>query len=139
MSDKEFKPGNRKYIPAIGRRKTSTAQVRLYPKGSGIFMINGKSADDYFQDKMLISRAIESLTANNLADTYDVIVLASGGGKKGQSDAVRLGVARALVAEDEERRSLVKKAGFLRRDPRVKERKKYGLKRARRAPQWSKR
>ncbi len=140
MSEKEaFKPGNRTYIAAVGRRKSAIAQVRLYPKGSGVFVVNDKTAQDYFQDKGLVDRALESLAVNNLLDTHDVSVHVIGGGKKGQSDAVRLGVARAIVEQDETMRSMVKKGGYLSRDPRVKERKKYGLRRARRAPQWSKR
>lgn len=135
----EFKPGNRKYIYAIGRRKEASAQARLYPKGSGVFIVNGKTAKDYFQQDGLITRALSALIEQNLTDTFDLTVVVSGGGRMGQADAVRLAVARALIEHDESLRTQIKKLGFLKRDARVKERKKYGLRKARRAPQWSKR
>lgn len=140
MAEKElFKPGNRKYIYAIGRRKSASAQIRLYPKGKGVFVVNDKSAVDYFQNEMLVTRAVEALGMNNLLDTFDITVLVSGGGRTGQSDAIRLGVARALLEHDPALKPQIRVARLLTRDSRVKERKKYGLRGARRAPQWSKR
>jgi small subunit ribosomal protein S9 len=139
MAAEEFKPGKRKFVYAVGRRKSASAQVRLYPKGSGVFMVNGKSAADYFQNPILENRAKQVLLDHNAADTFDVTVVTEGGGKKGQADAVLLGISRALIQHDEALRPQVKQSGFLTRDPRVKERKKYGLRKARRAPQWSKR
>ena len=140
MSEKEvFKPGNRKYFYAVGRRKQATAQVRLYQKGSGKYFVNDKPLADYFQNDLLTRSSLEVLSQNNLLDIFDATVVTSGGGKAGQADAVRLAVARALILQDPAMRPQVKHAGFLHRDPRVKERKKPGLRKARRAPQWSKR
>lgn len=140
MTEKEaFKPGNRKYLYAIGRRKRATAQVRLYQKGSGKYFVNEKPLADYFQNELLTRSALEVLSQNNLLDTFDATVLTKGGGKAGQADAVRLAVARALLLHDPAMRTQIKHAGFLKRDPRVIERKKPGLRKARRAPQWSKR
>lgn len=140
MAEKvEFKPGNRKYTYAIGRRKEASAQVRLYPKGSGTFIINGKTAKEYLQNPMHENRAFESLIVQNQLDAFDATIHVTGGGKAGQADAIRLGIARALIEHDESLRTQIKKFGLLRRDARVKERKKYGLRGARRAPQWSKR
>lgn len=140
MPDKEvFKPGNRKYIYAVGRRKEAVAQVRLYAKGSGKVFVNGKSLQNYLPTELLQQEALKPLLLNNLADQFDITVVVRGGGVRGQAEAIRLGVARALVTFEEGYRSQIKKAGLLTRDARVKERKKYGLKRARRAPQWSKR
>lgn len=134
-----FKPGKRKYIYAIGRRKSATVQLRLYGKGSGKFVVNGLTFRDYFQNPLLERNATEALAMNNLMDAYDASLLVRGGGKMGQSGAIRLAFARALIAEKADLRPQLKKAGLLKRDPRVKERKKYGLRGARRAPQWSKR
>jgi len=140
MTVKEpFKPGNRKYLHAVGRRKGAIATVRLYPKGEGKISINGKELHDYLQDAFLEARAIQSLTLTNMADTHDISVHVLGGGKRGQADAIALGVARALILTDEGYRGILRKEGLLTRDARVKERKKFGLRRARRAPQWSKR
>lgn len=134
-----FKPGNRKYIYARGRRKNATAQARLYPKGSGQVYVNGKELAVYFPMALLRQAAVLPLSATNTADQYDATIAVSGGGIRGQSDAIKLAIARALVKADEGYRIPVKKAGLLTRDARVKERKKFGLKKARRAPQWSKR
>jgi small subunit ribosomal protein S9 len=135
----EFKPGNRKYIYAIGRRKEASAQIRLYPKGTGTFVINDKTIENYFQQPGLVDQSLNALILQNLRDTFDATVHVTGGGKKGQSDAIRLGISRALIEHDESLRGQIKKLGFLTRDARVKERKKPGLRKARRAPQWSKR
>jgi len=140
MADTEvFKPGNRKYTYAVGRRKRAIAQLRLYGKGSGKVFVNGKPMAHYFTTAILQQAALRPLALTNLQEDYDATVVVRGGGVRGQADAVRLAIARALIDIDIELRPLLKKSGFLRRDARVKERKKYGLKRARRAPQWSKR
>ena len=121
-----------------GRRKTSVARVRLLA-GNGEFKINGKDISDYFNYDTLIAIAKSPLELTETADKYDVIVKVEGGGYTGQAGAVRHGIARALLEADPEHRAILKKAGFLTRDPRMKERKKYGLKKARKRPQFSKR
>ena len=121
-----------------GRRKHSVARVRLYA-GNGNVTINGRSIDDYFglETLKLIVRQPLALTATD--SQFDIVCTVAGGGVTGQAGAIRHGVARALLQYDAELRAALKKAGFLTRDPRMKERKKYGLKAARRAPQFSKR
>ena len=121
-----------------GRRKTSVAQVRLLP-GNGKFTINKRDIEDYFNYETLKIVAKSPLVLTETEGSFDVIVKVTGGGYTGQAGAVRHGIARALLEVDPEYRSVLKKAGFLTRDPRMKERKKYGLKAARRAPQFSKR
>ncbi len=121
-----------------GRRKKSIARVRLLP-GEGKFVINGRDIDDYFGLETLKVIARQPLTLTDNLGKYDVLVNVHGGGFTGQAGAIRHGIARALVKMDEELRPALKKAGYLTRDPRMKERKKYGLKGARRAPQFSKR
>lgn len=121
-----------------GRRKTSVARVRLLA-GNGEFKVNGKDIADYFNYDTLIATAKSPLELTETADKYDVIVKVEGGGYTGQAGAVRHGIARALLEADPEHRAILKKAGFLTRDPRMKERKKYGLKKARKRPQFSKR
>ncbi len=121
-----------------GRRKTSVARVRLVP-GNGKFTINGRDIDDYFNYETLKVIAKEPLVNTETVDKYDVIVRVEGGGFTGQAGAIRHGIARALLQADGELRPLLKKAGHLTRDPRMKERKKYGLKKARKSPQFSKR
>ena len=121
-----------------GRRKKSVARVRLVP-GSGIVTINKRSIDDYFGLETLKTILNQPLVLTNTIGKFDVIVNVSGGGFTGQAGAIRHGIARALLEVDEEFRPLLKQAGYLTRDPRMKERKKYGLKAARRAPQFSKR
>lgn len=121
-----------------GRRKHSVARVRLVP-GDGRITINRRSIDDYFGLETLKLIVKQPLVLTDTANKYDVIVLANGGGISGQAGAIRHGISRALLKADPELRSVLKKAGFLTRDPRMKERKKYGLKAARRAPQFSKR
>lgn len=139
MEQEVFKPGNRKYTYAVGRRKEAIAQVRLYGKGSGKYVVNGKEISEYLTTELLRLRAFAPLDQANLKDTYDATILVKGGGKRGQADAIKLAFARALVEIDEALKPQIKKAGLLTRDARVKERKKYGLRKARRAPQWSKR
>jgi len=121
-----------------GRRKTSVARVRLLP-GNGNITINNRSIDEYFDFETLRVIAREPLVITDTLDKYDVFVNVNGGGFTGQAGAIRHGIARALLKADEELRPILKKAGHLTRDSRMKERKKYGLKKARRAPQFSKR
>ena len=121
-----------------GRRKSSVARVRLVP-GNGQITVNNKDSKDYFGKKTLEMIIRQPLVLTETEAKFDVIVNAQGGGTTGQAGAVRLGIARALLKADAEYRPALKKAGFLTRDPRMKERKKYGLKGARRAPQFSKR
>ena len=121
-----------------GRRKSSVARVRLVP-GNGQIIVNGKDSKDYFQKKTLEMIIRQPLVLTETEGRFDVLVNAHGGGTTGQAGAVRLGIARALLKADPEYRPALKRAGFLTRDPRMKERKKYGLKGARRAPQFSKR
>ena len=125
-------------VGATGRRKEAIARVRLVP-GTGKWTINGRTLEDYFPNKVHQQVVNEPLKTLEVADHYDVLVRVQGGGISGQAGAVRLGIARALIQTDDEARPPLKKAGFLTRDPRAKERKKYGLKKARKAPQYSKR
>ena len=126
------------YFYGTGRKKHSVARVRLY-NGTGKITINGRDIDDYFGLETLKIIARQPLEATNTADKYDVKVTVKGGGFTGQAGAIRHGIARALNEADADFRPILKKAGFLTRDSRMKERKKYGLKKARRAPQFSKR
>ena len=127
-----------KYYYGTGRRKNSVARVRLYP-GTGAITINGRSIDEYFGLETLKLIVRSPLVLLGLEGKYDVVVRVSGGGVSGQAGAIRHGLSRALLLASEDNRAILKKAGFLTRDPRMKERKKYGLKAARRAPQFSKR
>ncbi len=121
-----------------GRRKKSVARVYLTP-GTGVITVNKRSVDEYFGLETLKLLLRQPLTLTETADKFDVTVTVRGGGYTGQAGAVRHGIARALCEADPDYRPVLKKAGFLTRDPRMKERKKYGLKKARRAPQFSKR
>jgi small subunit ribosomal protein S9 len=125
-------------VMATGRRKKAVARVIVKP-GTGKITINGRDIDDYFCLETLKIIAKQPLTLTNTAEKYDVKVNVYGGGYTGQAGAVRHGIARALVYTDETLKKEIKKAGYLTRDPRMVERKKYGLKKARRAPQFSKR
>jgi small subunit ribosomal protein S9 len=125
-------------ITTVGRRKTSVARVQMTP-GSGKVTINGRAIKQYFTIERHYKAALEGFDITSLADKYDLNVLVRGGGITGQAGAVRLGLARALQTEKPEIRSDLKKAGLLRRDPRMVERKKYGLRKARRGTQFSKR
>ncbi len=122
-----------------GRRKKAIARVRLIPGGKGEIVINKRSIDEYFGLETLKLIVRQPLALTETLDKFDVAVNVCGGGMTGQAGAIRHGIARALVVADEAFKPPVKKAGFLTRDPRAKERKKYGLKKARRAPQFSKR
>ena len=126
------------YFYGTGRRKKSVARVRLYP-GSGAITINGRDIDDYFGLETLKLIMNQPLDVTGNMGKFDIVANVTGGGISGQAGAIRHGVARALLQADAEYRPLLKKAGLLTRDPRMKERKKYGLKGARRAPQFSKR
>ena len=122
-----------------GRRKKAIARVRLIPGGKGTIVINDRAFEDYFPQGTLQYIVKQPLELLNVTAKYDVMVNVIGGGYTGQAGAIRLGVARALLEAEENSRSALKAEGFLTRDPRAKERKKYGLKKARRAPQFSKR
>lgn len=125
-------------VQTTGRRKSSVARVRLY-NGTGDYSLNGRTLDDYFPDPELRRRVQEAFAITDTNGRYDVIATLEGGGTTGQSDALRLGIARALIVIDPELRPALKKMGMLRRDDRRVERKKYGLRKARRAPQFTKR
>ena len=125
-------------IQTVGRRKEAIVRVRLLP-GTGQFKLNGRTIEDYFPNKVHQQLIREPFVILEKADQYDVVGLLHGGGVSGQAGALRLGIARALIEIEADDRPALNKAGFLTRDPRVTERKKYGLKKARKAPQYSKR
>ena len=127
------------YMYGTGRRKSSVARVHLFPAGTGKITINGRDIDDYFGLDTLKLIVRQPLNTTGTLDKVDIEVSVAGGGVTGQAGAIRHGIARALLQVDESYRAALKAAGFLTRDPRMKERKKYGLKAARRAPQFSKR
>ena len=129
----------KKYFYGTGRRKSSIARVRVYENGTGSIIINGRDIDDYFGLDTLKLIVRQPLVTADVNGKVDVVATVTGGGVSGQAGAVRHGVARALVAMNPEYHAALKAAGFMTRDPRMKERKKYGLKAARRAPQFSKR
>ena len=143
----EDKFATEKYFQAVGRRKESVARIRLYTKKSGdqaqenraLVTVNGKDYTEYFSDATLATRLEAPLRKLKSLNRFKATVIVRGGGLSGQADAIRLGLARALEQFDENFRKKLKKSGFLTRDPRIKERRKYGLKKARKAPQWSKR
>lgn len=126
------------YYYGLGRRKSSTARVRLFG-GTGAITVNGKTGDEYFTNKTMQHRLLEPLRLLDKASSFDISVVVTGGGLSSQVDAIKLGVAKALTEVDEATRTTLKKAGLLKRDSREKERKKYGLKRARKAEQFTKR
>ena len=125
-------------VQTVGRRKEAIVRVRLLP-GTGQFTLNGRTLEQYFPNKVHQQLIREPLVTLEKAEQYDVIASLSGGGVTGQAGALRLAIARALIGLEPDDRPALKRAGFLTRDPRVKERKKYGLKKARKAPQYSKR
>ena len=129
----------RKYNYGTGRRKSSVARVRVYENGTGAITINGRDIDDYFGLDTLKLVVRQPLVTTDMLGQVEVVVTVAGGGVSGQAGAIRHGVSRALVTLNPEFRPALKAAGFMTRDPRMKERKKYGLKGARRAPQFSKR
>jgi len=127
------------YYEGIGRRKTSTARVRIYPGGEGRFVVNDRPLEEYFSRGIDLVHLLEPLKVAGFDGRVNVSVHVAGGGVHGQAGAVRLGIARALLAIDPNLRAMLGKGGFLTRDARAKERKKPGLKRARKAPQYTKR
>ena len=127
------------YMYGTGRRKSSVARVHLFPGGTGAITVNGRDIDDYFGLETLKLIVRQPLNTVGLVGKVDIEATVSGGGVTGQAGAIRHGIARALLSVDETYRASLKAAGFLTRDPRMKERKKYGLKAARKAPQFSKR
>ena len=127
-----------RYFESVGRRKTATARIRLFT-GAGQIVINGRSVEDYFDREWDIQRLQEPLEAVGARGDYDISVLVKGGGFAGQVGAIRHGIARALIVANPDLRPTLKRGGFLTRDARAKERKKPGLKRARKAPQYTKR
>ena len=129
----------KKYFYGTGRRKSSVARVRVYENGTGSIIINGRDIDEYFGLDTLKLLVRQPLVATELVGKVDLVISVAGGGVTGQAGAIRHGVSRALLGLNAEYRAVLKAAGFLTRDPRMKERKKYGLKAARRAPQFSKR
>jgi small subunit ribosomal protein S9 len=124
--------------PVVGRRKQAIVRARLIP-GTGTFKLNGRTLENYFPNKVHQQLIKEPFVTLEKVDQYDVIATLSGGGITGQAGALRLAISRALINIEPDDRPALKKAGFLTRDPRAKERKKYGLKKARKAPQYSKR
>lgn len=140
----EKKLEKEKYVEAIGRRKTSTARVRIWQAAKTSFIVNGKEVREYFkteeQRRLVSDPIIKGLAGQEkISNKWTIEVKVSGGGIHSQAEAVRHGLARALVLFDTELRHKLKTLGFLKRDPRAKERRKFGLKKARKAPQWSKR
>ena len=127
------------YLYGTGRRKSSVARVRLYEGGTGKITINGRDIDDYFGLDTLKLITRQPLVLTEMVEKVDIIATVPGGGVTGQAGALRHGISRALLLVNPEFRPVLKRAGYLTRDPRMKERKKYGLKAARRAPQFSKR
>ena len=127
------------YYEGVGRRKTATARVRLFPGGEGTIVVNDRPAQDYFRVDAMLTRLMDPLKAVAMENRFNVSAHVSGGGINGQSDAVVLGIARALLKMDPELRSVLRKGGYLSRDARAKDSKKPGLKRARKAPQYTKR
>lgn len=130
---------SRRYIEAIGRRKTAIARVRIIPEGTGVFLVNNIAWEKYFPTIDMQKAVRDPLDMTSNFGKFDISVKILGGGPHSQAGAVKLGIARALVKFDEQHRKLLRDTGMLTRDPRQKERKKPGLKRARRAPQWQKR
>jgi len=127
------------YLYAVGRRKSAVAQVRVYKKGDGKFLVNEKDVNKYFPSAELLDKVKSPLNLAGQVDKLTITVKVKGGGASGQAEAVRHGISRALLLLNPNFRKPLKKAGFLTRDARVKERKKPGLKGARKAPQWTKR
>ena len=127
------------YLYGTGRRKSSVARVHLFPNGTGTITINGRDIDEYFGLDTLKMVVRQPLVSTDLVGKVDIVATVTGGGVSGQAGAIRHGVSRALLEMNPEYRPVLKSAGFLTRDPRMKERKKYGLHAARRAPQFSKR
>ncbi len=128
-----------KYFEAVGRRKTAVARVRLYPMAKSSYDVNGKTLEEYFPVREMQITASEAFAGSKIEQKFHVSARLSGSGTSSQADAMRHGIARALLVYDIESRGKLKKLGFLKRDPRAKERRKFGFKKARKSPQWSKR
>ena len=137
--DKEKKTTKDKYIEAVGRRKTSTARVRISKATKTSFTVNGKEFKDYFKTEDQRTLVQDPITKAKPSAKWSIEAKVTGGGIHSQAEAVRHGLARALVESETELRGKLKTLGYLKRDPRAKERRKFGLKKARKAPQWSKR
>lgn len=138
MADKSKEKVKERYTEAVGRRKTSSARVRITPASKNTFKINGRDLASYFPTEELRKIAGDAV-GKIKAGIFDISAHIKGGGVHSQAEALRHGIARALVKFDESLKTKIKSAGFLKRDPRAKERRKFGLKKARKAPQWSKR
>ncbi|MEX0933459.1 MAG: 30S ribosomal protein S9 [Candidatus Paceibacterota bacterium] len=128
-----------KYIEAVGRRKRAVARVRMTPASKNEIVVNGKKLEEAFTITDLQKDVLSPLRVQGVVETYSISAKVSGGGIASQAEAIRLGISRILVETDANLRSVLKKEGYLKRDPRKKERKKFGLRKARKAPQWSKR
>lgn len=139
LTEKELALRPDRYFEAIGRRKTSVARVRLFTRGEKQFLVNKKPYQEYFSTEEDRQNATASLRKMKCLDKFRVTVIVRGGGRNSQAEAVRHGTARALVNFNNNFKKRLRKVGYLTRDPRMRERKKFGLKRARRAPQWAKR
>lgn len=139
VSEKPAKKVAARYIEAVGRRKTSTARVRITEASKESIVVNGKDVAVYFPTAELQNIVNSAIPKSKVVGKYTVSVRISGGGIHSQAEALRHGLSRAIVKSDEETRKRLKKLGYLKRDPRMKERRKFGLKKARKAPQWSKR
>jgi len=137
-AEKSSKSTQARYFEAVGRRKNAIARVRISPGSDNNYVINDKKLEEYFLTDELQHTVHQALTKSGGAK-FSVSTVLKGGGSKAQAEAMRLGLARALISFDEELRGELKRAGFLKRDARIKERKKFGLKKARKSPQWSKR
>ncbi len=133
------KPEVKKYYESVGRRKTAIARVRLFPRGEEAFLVNEKPLEQYFLDCNLQGIIKNILSKADFAGKFSITAKVKGGGIHAQAEAIRHGIARSLILFSPDLKKKLKKSGFLTRDPRMRERKKFGLKRARRAPQWQKR
>ncbi len=136
VADEKRKPG---FLQAVGRRKESVARVKMFKNGKGGATVNGKDIKEYFGTDFLVDLALGALNNVSQLNKIDISAKVNGGGKKGQAESIRLATARALLLLNPIFKKNLRKAGYLTRDPRMKERKKFGLKKARRAPQWAKR
>jgi len=139
MTETKTEKVNKRYIETVGRRKTSIARVRITPSTKNSFSVNDKKIDEYFKTEKLQMIAMEAIKKFPLTSDFTITAKIIGGGANSQAEALRHGLARAVIIYDATMRKDLKKAGFLKRDPRSKERRKFGLKKARKAPQWSKR
>ena len=139
LTEKELKSKPDRYFEAVGRRKTAVARVRLFTRGEKQFLINSKPYKEYFTIMDDQQKAISSMIKMKCLDKFKIIIIVKGGGRSAQAEAVRHGTARVLVDFNKNFKKRLRKVGYLTRDPRMRQRKKFGLKRARKAPQWAKR